>query len=138
MKHITKLLLTIIVTFMLVEVLPVNKISADENEALLILNGVETPYSTIELAFAEANKEENKNCVVKLLKDSKIENQLEVEKEAYFTLDLNGHTIDAQKKDRLIYIDGFVFTPEDDDDDDDRNKPGHLIITDSSPNHTGA
>ena len=143
MKRVTKLILTAIVTFMLVEIFPVNKISADTvYEAELIVNTasgpVSTSYETIEAAFNEANrkidnKAVNKDCIVKLLKDCAIEEQLEVERGSHFTLDLNGFTIDAQKKDRLIYIYGFTAVRE-----DEEEYIGHLKITDSSPNHTGA
>lgn len=129
-KNVTKALVSIVAALLVIELFPVNVISASDTVAVVThTDGSTHDFSTIEAAFEDANN--NDHSVIKLMEDCAINEQLEVNKKSYFTLDLNGHTIDAQQKDRLIYIDGFTKMG------DEEALPGHLVILDSSPNHDG-
>lgn len=69
-------------------------------------------YSSLEKAWDESG--EYGSFDVKLLKDVKIDDQLKVgdlvARECTVTVDLNGHKIDAQKKDRVFYVPQILHT----------------------------
>ena len=107
MSRIKKTLLTIMSTFLIVGIIPMNTLLAEvlpSDAVAKVTIGSEHYFDSIDDAFEYAD--DNTGSTITLLKDVKISSHLSCNDD--YTLDLNGHTIDGQGKTRLINVNARI------------------------------